>query len=172
MNSIQQLFEDRIRDLYNAEQQLVKALPKMAKASSSPDLRRAFEAHLEETKQHVERLSQIAEASGFRPAGKRCKAMEGLIEEGGEAIEAKGDEAVHDMNLVAAAQRVEHYEIAGYGNARHYAEVLGDTSAARMLQQTLDEEAKADRTLTKICEDTLVPAAPKRAEMARSASQR
>ena len=146
-----ELFEEQIKDLYSAEKQIVQALPKMAKNTTNPQLRAAFEKHLEETKNHVARLEQIAEELEFTPRGKKCKGAEGLIEEGKEAMEEFEDETL-DAALIGAAQRVEHYEIAGYGTARAHAELLGFTKAARLLQQTLDEEIRTDKKLSQLAE--------------------
>jgi ferritin-like metal-binding protein YciE len=145
------LFEDQIKDLYSAENQILKALPKMAKNATNPQLRTAFERHLEETRGHVTRLEQIAAELDFTPKGKKCKGAEGLIEEGKEVMEEFEDETL-DAGLIGAAQRVEHYEIAGYGTARTHAELLGYKKAARLLQQTLDEEERTDKKLTQIAE--------------------
>ena len=155
LESLRDLYILELRDLYNAENQLVKALPKMAKAASEPKLQKAFESHLEETKGHVERLEQILDALGEKPTGETCHAMKGLVEEGGEFIKAKGNESVIDAGLIGAAQRVEHYEIAGYGTARALAEHLGEDEAVDLLQQTLDEEAAADKKLTEIAESSI-----------------
>ena len=145
------LFEDQIKDLYSAENQILKALPKMAKNATNPQLRTAFERHLEETRGHVTRLEQIAQELDFTPKGKKCKGAEGLIEEGKEVMQEFEDETL-DAGLIGAAQRVEHYEIAGYGTARTHAELLGYKKAARLLQQTLDEEERTDQKLTQIAE--------------------
>ena len=153
LESLHDLFVDELKDLYNAEVQLTKALPKMAKAAASEELRTAFEDHLEETEQQIERLEAIFKQLEENPKGKRCKAMAGLIEEGKEMIEADGEDAVKDAALIAAAQRVEHYEIAGYGTVRTYAELLGFDKAANLLQQTLDEEAAADVKLTELAKN-------------------
>lgn len=153
LESLHDLFVDELKDLYNAEVQLTKALPKMAKAAASEELRTAFEDHLEETEQQIERLENIFKELDESPKGKRCKAMAGLIEEGKEMIEADGEDAVKDAALIAAAQRVEHYEIAGYGTVRTYAELLGFDKAANLLQQTLDEEAAADVKLTELAKN-------------------
>jgi ferritin-like metal-binding protein YciE len=148
------LFEDQIKDLYSAENQILKALPKMAKNATNPQLRTAFERHFEETRGHVTRLEQIAAELDFTPKGKKCKGAEGLIEEGKEVIEEFEDETL-DAGLIGAAQRVEHYEIAGYGTARAHAELLGYKKAARLLQQTLDEEERTDKKLTQIAESVV-----------------
>ena len=146
-----ELFEDQIKDLYSAEKQIVQALPKMAKNATNPQLRAGFEKHLEETRGHVARLEQIAEELGFSPRGKKCKGCEGLIEEGKEAMaEFEGD--VLDAALIGAAQRVEHYEMAGYGTARAHAALLGFTKAAKLLQQTLDEETRTDKKLSQLAD--------------------
>jgi ferritin-like metal-binding protein YciE len=159
LDSLESALQDQLRDLYSAESQLVKALPKMAKAASSESLREAFEGHLEETRGHVERLQQIAEMLEFKPGGKKCKAMEGLIEEGKEVLDEDGEESVIDLALIAAAQRVEHYEIAAYGTARAMAEKLGQDKVAKILQSTLDEEGAANKKLTSISLDEVLPAA-------------
>ena len=155
LGSLQDLYVDEIRDLYNAENQLLKALPKMAKAASHPDLQAAFEEHLEQTKVQVTRLEEICEGLGISPKGKKCKAMEGLVEEGSEFIEASGEPAVKDAALIAAAQKVEHYEMAGYGCARTFAELLGHSEAAELLQTTLDEEGDTDKKLTDLAESII-----------------
>lgn len=157
LNSLRDLFVDVIKDLHSAEAQIVKALPRLAKAASSPELRQAFEEHLEETENQVRRLDQIAEKLGVSPKGKRCRGMEGLLEEAREVLEEDGDDTVLDAAFIGAAQKVEHYEIAGYGCARTYAEMLGDTRAAELLQETLDEEMAADQKLTEIAERIVNP---------------
>ena len=155
MQDLQDLFIEQLRDLYNAEKQLVKALPKMAKKASDEDLKQAFTTHLEETKGHVERLEEIFAGLGKRASGKTCKAMKGLVEEGEEAMEEDATPEVLDAALIAAAQRVEHYEIAGYGTVRSYAKLLGNNAAAKLLQQTLDEEGNTDKKLTQLAESTI-----------------
>jgi ferritin-like metal-binding protein YciE len=153
LESLNDLYLDQLQDLYNAEQQLIKALPKMAKAAASEELRAAFEKHLEKTREHALRIESICEQMGEKADGKKCKAMEGLVKEGDEVIsEDAGDKRVKDAALIAAAQRVEHYEIAGYGCVRAYATKLGDTPAADVLGRTLDEEKEADTTLNGIAE--------------------
>jgi ferritin-like metal-binding protein YciE len=154
-NSLEDLFIEQLKDMYDAEQRLTKALPKMAKTAHNGELKRAFEEHLEETKNQVTRLEQIFEILGKDAERKTCAAMKGLIEEGDEVISAKGDADVRDAGLIAAAQRVEHYEIAGYGTARTFAERLGYNDVARLLQQTLDEEGAADKKLTQVAEQTV-----------------
>jgi ferritin-like metal-binding protein YciE len=152
LNDLQDLLVDQLKDLYNAESQLTKALPKMAKAASNPQLKQAFEKHLSQTQEHVSRLERVFEALGEKAKGKTCHAMKGLIEEGSEVISEDATDAVKDAALIAAAQRVEHYEIAGYGTVRTYAESLGHKEAASLLQQTLDEEGETDKLLTQIAE--------------------
>lgn len=158
ITSLNVLLAQEIKDLYSAENQLLKALPKMAKAASDAALKDGFEAHLEETKVHVERLEQIAEVLGVSPKGKACKAMKGLIEEGAETIEEDGDPILKDLALIVAAQKVEHYEISGYGSARAMAEALGLDDVVELLQTTLDEESATDESLTGLAEGFL-PAA-------------
>ncbi len=153
LNNLEDLYIHQLKDLYSAETQLVDALPKMAKAATNPDLKEAFTLHLEETKGQVARLEEIFAALERGPRGKRCKGMEGIIEEGDELI--KDDEAaadVKDAGLLAAAQHVEHYEMAGYGTLRTYAQRLGYTEAAALLQQSLDEESAANEKLTRLAE--------------------
>jgi ferritin-like metal-binding protein YciE len=154
-NPLEELLVDELKDLYSAEKQIVAALPKMAKAASSPDLRRAFERHLEETRRQVERLEQIGEDLEVRMTGKKCKGMEGLLEEGKELLQEDLDENALDAGLIGAAQKVEHYEIAAYGTARTHANLLGYKKAAKLLQQTLDEEGATDKKLTALA-DSLI----------------
>jgi ferritin-like metal-binding protein YciE len=151
-NNLRELFIENIRDLYDAEKRLTKALPKMAKAANSEELADAIRHHLEETQQHVERLEQVFQMIETPARAKTCNGMKGLIEEGSEAIEGHSgeDEVLSDLALIAAAQKVEHYELSGYGTVRTIAEKLGEEDAARLLQQTEDEEAKADATLNQI----------------------
>jgi len=155
LESLNDLLVDELKDLYSAENQLLKALPKMAKAAASPELKAAFEEHLEETKGQVDRLVSIFESLGASPKGKKCVAMEGLIEEGKEILEEEGNEAVKDAALICAAQKVEHYEMAGYGCARTFANLLGLDDVANLLQETLDEEGNADKKLTEIAETNI-----------------
>jgi ferritin-like metal-binding protein YciE len=155
IDSLQKLYVDELKDLYSAEKQLVQALPRMAKKASHPQLRAAFEEHLEVTKKHVERLDQIFERLERSPRGKKCKGMEGLIEEGKEMMQEDIEPDVLDAALISAAQRVEHYEIAGYGTVRTYARLLGEEEHARLLQQTLDEEGEADKKLTQLAETSI-----------------
>jgi len=150
MRTLEDLFVHEIKDLYSAEKQLLKALPKMAKAASNIELREGLESHLAETEQHVNRLEEIMDSHEIPNRGPKCKAMEGLIEEGQEVLEEDLDDEVRDAAIIAAAQRVEHYEIAGYGCARTFAQQLGHDEATRLLQETLDEEKAADVKLTQI----------------------
>jgi ferritin-like metal-binding protein YciE len=150
LKSLQDLLADQLKDLYSAEGQLVKALPKMAKAATDPNLSAGFEAHLAETRRQVERLETIAKQLGVALKGKKCVAMEGLIEEGKELLAEDAEPAVCDAGLIAAAQKVEHYEIASYGSARTWAEQLGHGEVARLLQETLDEEKATDEKLTQL----------------------
>ncbi len=155
LDSLHDLYVDELKDLYNAENQLLKALPRMAKAATAPALKAAFTDHLEVTRTQVGRLEQIFEGLGVSPKGKKCKAMEGLVEEGKEVMEEDGDPAVIDAALIGAAQRVEHYEMAGYGCVRTFAKLLGYDDAAALLQATLDEEGEADKALTELAETVI-----------------
>jgi ferritin-like metal-binding protein YciE len=159
MDSLADLLEDELKDLYSAENQLIKALPKMAKKASSPTLKAAFTDHLKQTEGHVMRLEKIGKSLEIKLTGKKCAAMEGLVEEGKEIIEEDGEGAVIDAALIGAAQRVEHYEMAAYGTVRGIADQLGHADAVKLLQQTLDEEGAADKKLTKIAEDEVLAAA-------------
>jgi ferritin-like metal-binding protein YciE len=152
LNSLDDLFLNQLEDLYDAETRIVDALPKMVKAASSPALRQAFQTHLNETHGHVERLKMIFRQLGKEPHRETCDAMKGLLSEGEEMIDAKGDADVRDAALIAAAQRVEHYEMSGYGSARTFAMRLGHSEAAHLLQATLDEERSADKILGAIAE--------------------
>lgn len=154
--SIESLLEHELKDLYNAESQLVKALPKMAKAASNTDLQEAITAHLEETQGQVERLEKIGQILDIKLTGVKCKAMEGLLEEGKEILEMEGPPEVIDVAIIASAQRVEHYEISGYGTARALAEHLGHNDVVQLLSETLDEESAADEKLTTICLDSIL----------------
>lgn len=158
INSLEKLFVEELKDLYSAENQLTKALPKMMKAATSPDLKQAFATHLEETRGQIERLKQVIEALGEKPGGKKCLAMEGLIKEGSEIIEEGGDPHAVDAALISAAQKVEHYEMAGYGCARTYAKLLGHRDHYETLQKTLNEEGATDKILTRIALRTNVKA--------------
>ncbi len=152
LDNLKDLLVEQLEDLYDAENQLTRALPKMAQAASSPDLKNAFNTHLTETKGHVQRLEQVFQTLGKKAERKTCKAMQGLIAEGDETIQENGDPEVKDAALIAAAQRVEHYEMAGYGSVRTFAQTLGLTDVANTLQQTLNEEGNADKKLTQIAE--------------------
>lgn len=158
-DSLDALFIDQIQDIYDAEQRLTQALPKMAQAASDTQLKNAFQHHLQETQQQVNRLEQVFELIGEKPKSKTCEAMKGLIAEGEEVIKATGDNSVRDAALIAAAQRVEHYEIAAYGSARAFALRLARPEAAELLQQSLDEEGAADHKLTEIAEAAINPQA-------------
>jgi ferritin-like metal-binding protein YciE len=147
---LKELYIDELKDLYSAESQLVKALPKIAKAASSDELRQGFEEHLEQTKGHVQRLEKIFQALGESPKGKKCKGMEGLIEEGSEVMEEDYEGSVLDAALIGAAQRVEHYEIAGYGTVRSMAETLGESNHVSLLKETLEEEKETDEKLSEL----------------------
>ena len=151
-NNLKSLYVDELRDLYNSEQQLIKALPKMAKAANSDELREGFERHLEQTREHATRLEQILSALGEPVKGKKCKGMAGIVAEGAEMMSEDFDGALKDAALISAAQRVEHYEIAAYGAVHAYAELMGEGEAAVLLQQTLDEEKETDQKLTELSE--------------------
>jgi ferritin-like metal-binding protein YciE len=172
VDTLQKLYTEELRDLYNAETQLLKALPKMAKGASSQELKDAFEKHLEQTKTHVERLEEVFEQLGEKPRGKTCRAMKGLIEEGSEILEKDGDESVLDAGIIVAAQKVEHYEIAGYGSVRTFAHLLGQNDAAELLQTTLDEESETNEILNKLAETVVNPEALMETELASSGSDR
>jgi ferritin-like metal-binding protein YciE len=159
LDSLEKLFLEELKDIYNAEKQILRALPRMAKTAESPDLAEAFTKHLRETQGHVQRLERIFKEVGQTPRGKKCKGMEGLLEEGKEVMEEDGDPAVIDAALIAGAQRVEHYEIAAYGCLRSYAELLGYTQAQQLLQQNLAEEEAADKKLTQLGESGINEAA-------------
>src|ERR1700680_4351942 len=150
LSTLEDLLVEELKDLFDAENQLTRALPKMAKAATAPELKAAFEEHLEVTTQQVERLTQVFEEIGTPAKGKRCEAMKGLITEGQELIKEDIDPEILDAGLIGAAQKVEHYEMAGYGTVRTMAEALGHTEAARLLDQTLQEEGEADKKLTMI----------------------
>lgn len=152
LQNLRDLWVDELKDLYHAEHQILKALPKMVKAAVDEDLKTAFEEHLEQTRGHVERLEQVFEQIDEAPKGKRCKGMEGIIAEGKEMLEMDLPEPVGDAALIAAAQRVEHYEIAAYGTVRTYAEILGESDAVALLEETLNEEKETDERLTGIAE--------------------
>jgi ferritin-like metal-binding protein YciE len=149
-NVLKELYVDELRDLYNSEQQLVKALPKMAKTANSDELRNGFEEHLEQTKQHAARIEEILTSLGEPVKGKKCKGMEGIVAEGAEVMSEDYEGALKDAALISAAQRVEHYEIAGYGSVHAYAILIGDNESASLLEQTLEEEKETDQKLTEL----------------------
>lgn len=153
LNSLHNAFVDELRDLYSAENQITKALPQMIEAASSDKLKQAFQEHLDVTKNQIDRLKQVFKQLNESPSGETCKAMQGLIEEGSEVVEKNGNAQVKDAVLIAAAQKIEHYEIAGYGTVRTYAEMLGFEDAADLLQETLDEESETDEKLTELSEE-------------------
>ncbi len=155
MNTLRDLYLDELKDLWSAEKQLIKALPKMAKAANDPELTKAFQTHLRQTERQVERLEQIFEELGESPRGKKCIGMDGLIEEGKELMKEKPEPQVLDAGLIAKAQHIEHYEIAGYGTVRTYARVLGEERQAQLLQETLDEEGETDKLLTQLAEGSI-----------------
>ena len=152
IGSLQDLYVEELRDIYSAEQQIMKALPKLAEGANNPELRAAFEEHLAVTKEQVSRLDTIFKELDTKPTGKKCKGMEGLIEEGNEMLKEDADPDVRDAALISAAQRVEHYEIAAYGTVRNYAMQLGLKNQADLLQRTLDEEGETDKRLTTLAE--------------------
>jgi ferritin-like metal-binding protein YciE len=159
LKSLDDVLEAELKDLYSAEKQLVEALPDIADAASSKELKDAISKHLGETRGHVKRLEEVFQAIGVQPESEHCDWMEGLISEGSEVAEAKGDRDARDAALIGAAQRVEHYEIAAYGTARALAQQLGYADAAKLLDETLDEESAADEKLTQIAEKAVNPAA-------------
>jgi ferritin-like metal-binding protein YciE len=161
LETLKDLYIHELKDLFSAEQQLVKALPKMAKAASNKELAAGFQEHLEQTKVHAQRLEQILSRHKGTTRGAKCKSMQGLVAEGAEKIDQEADAEVKDAGLIAAAQRVEHYEIAGYGTARTYAEFLGDQEGAKLLQTTLEEERETDQKLSKLAESAINVAAAK-----------
>jgi ferritin-like metal-binding protein YciE len=172
LDTLKTLYANELRDLYNAENQLVKALPKMAKAASSEELKHAFENHLEQTRTHVERLEEVFEELGEKPKGKTCRAMKGLIDEGSEILKEDGEESVIDAGIIVAAQKVEHYEIASYGSVRTFAQMLGKNRSAELLQTTLDEESEANELLNKLAEDIVNPEALLETELTGAGSNR
>ena len=167
LDTLQKLYTNELRDLYSAENQLLKALPRMAKAASSEELKDAFEKHLEQTKSHVERLEQVFEELDEKPKGKTCRAMKGLVEEGSEILQQDGEESVLDAGIIVAAQKVEHYEIASYGSVRTFAHMLGQNKAAELLQTTLDEESETNELLNRLAESIVNPEALMETELAR-----
>jgi ferritin-like metal-binding protein YciE len=166
LDTLENLYISELRDLYSAENQLLKALPKMAKGASSPELKDAFEQHLEQTKGHVERLEQLFEQLDESPKGKTCHAMKGLIEEGSEILKEEGEESVLDAGMIVAAQKVEHYEMASYGSVRTFANLLGQDEAARLLQSTLDEESETNEILNRLAESVVNQEALTESELA------
>lgn len=158
LESLNDLFVEQLRDLYDAENQLIKALPKMAEGANSDVLRQGFEEHLEQTKEHAQRIETIFEQLGQKAKAKKCKGMEGLIKQGSQALEEDMSEDVKDAAIIAAAQRVEHYEIAAYGTVRTFANLLGETESATLLEQTLEEEKETDKKLTQLAEGINVAA--------------
>ena len=159
LDSLQKLFLEELKDIYNAEKQITRALPRMAKAAESPELQQAFTKHLKETEGQIQRLERVFKELGQAARGKKCKGMEGLIEEGKEKLEEEGEAEVVDAALIASAQKVEHYEIATYGCLRTYASLLGYSGAERLLQQNLQEEEAADKKLTQLGESGINQAA-------------
>jgi ferritin-like metal-binding protein YciE len=155
IDSLRKLYVEELKDLYSAEKQILQALPRMAKKAKNAQLKAGFEEHLRQTEGHVQRLEQIFEALGKSPRGKKCKGMEGLLEEGKEVMQEDMDDETRDAALIAAAQRVEHYEMAGYGTVRTYAMLMGEKDAAKLLQQTLDEEGQTDKKLTQLAESSI-----------------
>jgi len=161
LDTLKDLYIHELKDLFSAEQQLVKALPKMAKAASNKELAAGFQEHLEQTKGHAQRLEQILSSNNATTRGAKCKGMEGIVAESAEMIEEEADAEVKDAGLIAAAQRVEHYEMAGYGTVRAYAELLGDQEGAKLLQTTLEEERETDQKLSKLAKSAINVAAAK-----------
>ena len=155
LDSLEKLFFEELKDIYHAEKQLTRALPRMAKAAESPELEQAFTTHLKETEGQIQRLQKIFDKLGKKPTGKKCAAMEGLVEEGKEMMGEDMDEETMDAALIAVAQKIEHYEIASYGTVRTWARHIGDEQTAKLLQQTLDEEGKTDKLLTEMAENNI-----------------
>ena len=155
LDTMKELFIHELKDLHDAEGQILEALPKMAKKASHDDLKSAFKEHERQTQEHVKRLEQVLDELGEKPGGVKCKGIRGIISEGEESMKEVDDDDVRDAAMIGAAQRVEHYEIAGYGTARTYARMLGNENAARMLQQTLDEEGETDKKLTRLAESRI-----------------
>jgi ferritin-like metal-binding protein YciE len=161
LDTLQDLYIHELKDLYSAEKQLIRALPKMAKAARNQELAAGFQEHLEQTKGHAQRLEQILSSHKESCRGPKCKGMEGIVAEGAEMIEEEADEEVRDAALISAAQRVEHYEMAGYGTARTYADILSDSEGASLLQKTLEEERATDQKLTELARNSINVAAAK-----------
>ena len=172
LDTLEKLYISELRDLYSAENQLLKALPKMAKGATSPELKEAFETHLKQTKGHVERLEELFEQRDESPKGKTCHAMKGLIEEGSEILKEQGENSVLDAGMIVAAQKVEHYEIASYGSVRTFANLLGKDEDAELLQSTLDEESETNEILNRLAETVVNPEAISETEMANADSNR
>lgn len=159
MESLDELLHDELKDIYDAEKQLTKALPKMTKKATNEDLKQAFEEHLQQTEQHIERLDQVFEQLDLPARGKKCEGMRGLIQEGQDMMSEADDDATRDALMIAAAQKVEHYEIASYGTARTWANLLGKSEVAALLEETLEEEKETDQRLTSIAESMVNPEA-------------
>jgi ferritin-like metal-binding protein YciE len=172
LNTLEQLYVSELRDLYSAENQLLKALPKMAKGASSPELKEAFEKHLEQTKVHVLRLEELFGQLDESPKGKTCHGMKGLIEEGSEILKEDGEDSVLDAGIIVAAQKVEHYEIASYGSVRTFANLLGKDEEAKLLQSTLDEEAETNEILNRLAESVVNPEALIETQLAGASANR
>ena len=172
LDTLEKLYISELRDLYSAENQLLKALPKMAKGATSPELKEAFETHLAQTKGHVERLEELFEQRDESPKGKTCHAMKGLIEEGSEILKEEGENSVLDAGMIVAAQKVEHYEIASYGSVRTFANLLGRDEEAKLLQSTLDEESETNEILNRLAETVVNPEAISETELANAGSNR
>jgi ferritin-like metal-binding protein YciE len=172
LDTLEKLYISELRDLYSVENQLLKALPKMAKGASSPELKDAFEKHLKQTKGHVERLEQLFKQLDESPKGKTCHGMKGLIEEGSEILKENGEDSVLDAGIIVAAQKVEHYEIASYGSVHTFAKLLGKDEAARLLQSTLEEESEANEVLNQLAEGIVNPEAMIGTELAEAGSNR
>ena len=172
LDTLEKLYVNELRDLYSAENQLLKALPKMAKGASSSELKKAFENHLEQTKGHVQRLERLFDQLDESPKGKTCRAMKGLVEEGSEILKEEGEDSVLDAGLIVAAQKVEHYEIASYGSVCTFAKLLGKDEAAELLQSTLNEESETNEILNQLAESIVNPEAVGETELADAASNR
>jgi ferritin-like metal-binding protein YciE len=172
LNTLHKLYINELCDLYNAENQLLKALPKMAKGASSQELKNAFEKHLEQTETHVERLEQVLKELDEKPNAKICHGMKGLVEEGSEILGEEGEESVLDAGIIVAAQKVEHYEIAAYGSVRTFANLLGQNEAAELLQATLDEESETNELLNELAQGIVNPEALVETELTRAGSAR
>jgi len=155
LNSLKDLYVHELKDLYSAEKQLIKAIPKMEKAAKNTELATGFQEHLEQTKEHAQRLERVLSSLGQTTRGPKCQGMAGIVAEGAEMIKEEGDEDIKDAGLIAAAQRVEHYEMAGYGTARTYAELLGDREGAKLLSQTFEEEKETDEKLTRLAKSAI-----------------